>query len=208
MDLIKSVTCNICFESIDHHDQLHNCSKCVFISHNICITPYFERVKKEMCPMCKNIIENNEEKCYIKYYSNGKIRKMKWMLNGELHRKGDLPAIIEYYENGSVRYESWCINGEIHREGDRPAVIYYNDNNGVIGSVELEEWWINGVRSREREGDRPAVIFYNEDKSVRLESWWINGLLNKEREGGRPAIIEYYKSKFDDVIENDRCVKQ
>lgn len=59
--------------------------------------------------------------------------KIKYYVNGELHRDDDKPAIE--YDNGDMEW--WCYKKGRHRENGQPAVVRKNGNN---------EWWIDGKR--------------------------------------------------------------
>lgn len=88
----------------------------------------------------------------------------RWMLNGKLHREGDLPAMV------SSKCCKWFFEGKLHRDGDLPAIECTNGGR---------EWWTNDLRHRD--GDLPAVEHANGDCE-----WWINN--QRHRDGDLPAV--------------------
>lgn len=95
------------------------------------------------------------------------INFKEWVVRGEVHRDGDLPAIIR--EDGT---QEWWKRDELHRDGDLPAVICYNGD---------QEWWKDG--ERQRDGDLPAVV-YSDGTQV-----WSKPGKGVHRDGDLPAII-------------------
>jgi hypothetical protein len=76
-----------------------------------------------------------DEMEYIEYQLKGYTitadeDKVKWQLDGQLHRTNG-PALI--WADGD---RVWCLNGQFHRT-DGPAVIYANGD---------QEWWLNGMK--------------------------------------------------------------
>lgn len=118
--------------------------------------------------------------------------KAVWLLNGSLHRDGDLPAVehingdLFWYQHGvlhrdgdlpsHVRFDGtmtrWHRHGKLHRDGDLPAMVLAN-NKGRY-------WYRNGLQHRD--GDRPAVEGTNGDRF-----WYMNG--KQHRDGDRPAVM-------------------
>lgn len=114
----------------------------------------------------------------------------RWIINGQFHRDGDLPAVIhpsgrkEYYQNGRLhRYDDqpaitetdgrmeWYVNGLQHRDNDQPAVIQANG---------CRHWFKNG--KTHRINDQPAYIHPNGD-----QIWYLYGMVHRDND--QPAQI-------------------
>ena len=78
----------------------------------------------------------------------------KWLVNGQLHRDGDLPAVI--HPSGRKEYYQ---NGRLHRDNDQPAIT---ETDGRM------EWYVFGLHHRDN--DAPAVIQANG-----CRQWFQNG---------------------------------
>ena len=139
----------------------------------------------------------------------------RWYQNGQLHRRGNLPAVII-----PCRVKRWYQNGKLHRGHDQPAEIWADNTqvwyeDGLIhrdeGPARIEKdgtqiWYQRGVIHRDegpaeihedgtqiwyqhgkkhRGGDRPAVIWANGTKR-----WFYHGTEHKE--GNPPASRHLY----------------
>jgi hypothetical protein len=98
-----------------------------------------------------------DEMEYIEYQLKGYTitadeDKVKWQLDGQLHRTNG-PAVIR--ADGA---QFWYLNGQKHRT-DGPAVIRADG---------AQVWCLNGQKHRT---DGPAVIWADGD-----QEWWLNGM--------------------------------
>lgn len=94
------------------------------------------------------------------HYKTGQIKTERWMVDGQLHRDGDLPALVDYYPSGKPKLQAWYRNGQRHRDGDRPALVTYAGN----GTLESEEWYQHGDRIRT---SGPCLLEYYTNGVVR-----------------------------------------
>jgi hypothetical protein len=132
-----------------------------------CLAPisYNLIYSENICTICHDLIKlgGYDE---IVYINNVPVPYTLNILESDIHREGDFPAII--HVNG---FKEWYKNGKIHRDGDLPSSIWPNGT---------KEWNKNGLLHRE--GDKPAIIYYNG-----IQEWYKNGKMH--RDGDNPAFF-------------------
>ena len=118
--------------------------------------------------------ENKEPEKNIKYYDDGNIRYISYILDSQIHRE-DGPAFQEWHENGNVKLISYKQHNKYHRENG-PALTgcYYN------GKKMYMYYFINGDRHRE---DGPAFQEWHKNGQIKDEEYYLNN-------------VEYYRKDW------------
>lgn len=135
------------------------------------------------------------------YYDDGRLKSVKYMVGGLLHRE-DGPAHIEYYDKNftekeavacEVYYRSKGFASFYYRENNLPEKITYRPNVD-IASIEYLSYQATELRSKM---DLPTRYSFDpETKKVRTLTFTKRGSLHRDF---GPAIIDFYSS---DIEEN------
>ena len=152
-----------CLEYLDDHPELE--IKCT------------DEVRRRWVES-QTVIKKNKDMIECKIFC-----KTEYLVNGNLHREEDQPAII--YPNDTKK---WYQNEKLHRDGDKPAIEYSNGS---------KEWYLHN--ERHRDGDKPAIEY-----SVGFKVWYQHG--KRHREGDKPAAIYAYGSL--EWWTNGKCIKK
>lgn len=115
------------------------------------------------------------------YYSDGQIRKTRYLDDNNTFHNENGPAFIEYYRNGKEKSIVYYIHGCIHNENGPAEIKYYH--NGII---QYEYYYINNNLHRT---NGPAKIKYFQDGTISKQTFYKNG--KKHNQNG-PAFQDFY----------------
>lgn len=136
----------------------------------------------------RNTHHNPNGPAFISTYPNGTPHRELYLIDGNLHREGDLPASIIYAADGSC-YHGYCQNDEFFREDDKPNYIIYNEKGDLY-----TEYWRDPTTAylKLHRTTGPAVITHRKNGETR-EQFFVNGV--------RISLMKFIKKYFPEQYE-------
>lgn len=125
----------------------------------------FEEYRKQDKPLF-DLIEQ-ETNIFKEYMNNSQISEnnaLCWKdVDNNYHQDNDLPAWIFNGNDSECAFMRWYQHGKLHRNNDKPAIVW---DYGC-------EWWVNGLRHREK---GPAILEATKyDTGENLKQWFLFG---------------------------------